>query len=81
MPVQAALLARAFGASNFGPVMGLSGPILILFQSLGAPLFGWVFDVHGDYRYALHGFAVACVLPILFMTLVKFPEAETSADA
>lgn len=83
MPVQAALLARSFGAANFGPVMGLSGPILILFQSLGAPLFGWVFDVYGDYRYALLGFAAACALPILFMMLVKFPddsEGAASAD-
>ena len=81
MPVKAALLARAFGAANFGPVIGLSGPILILFQSMGAPLFGWAFDVHGDYRYALHGFAVACALPILFMALVKLPDAEARTDS
>ena len=27
-PVQSALLARAFGVANFGPVIGLCGPIM-----------------------------------------------------
>jgi MFS family permease len=79
MPIQAALLARAFGAANFGPVMGLSGPILIVFQSTGAPIFGWVYDSQGDYQLALYGFAAACVLPVLFMTRVRLPDSDAPA--
>jgi len=84
MPLQAALTARAFGAANFGPVIGLSGPILIFFQSMGAPVFGLVYDVQGDYRFALYAFAAACVLPVVFMSRVRLPGADeqspTSAE-
>ena len=48
---------------------------------MGAPVFGLVYDTQGDYRLALYAFAAACVLPIVFMSLVRLPGEEPSVSA
>ena len=52
-PLQAALLAREFGARDFAPVMGLVGPLMIPFQIAGPPLAGYIFDARGSYDLAI----------------------------
>jgi MFS family permease len=62
MPLTAALLARCFGRDSFGIVMGLLTPIMILFQSLGPPFAGWIFDTTGSYDTAFWCFVAAAGL-------------------
>ena len=61
-PLQASLLARGVGARDFGPAMGLIGPMMIPFQITGAPLAGWIFDTQGGYGIAFALFVVALLL-------------------
>ena len=76
-PLMAALLARAFGAVHFGPVMGLAGPILIVFQSVGPPLLGYVYDTWGDYGPGLWGFALLQGVPLFAMWRLRYPASAT----
>ncbi|MFP8877622.1 MAG: MFS transporter [Myxococcota bacterium] len=76
-PLMAALLARAFGPVHFGPVMGLAGPILIVFQSMGPPLLGYVYDTWGDYGPGLWGFALIQVVPLYAMWRLRYPVSAT----
>lgn len=59
MPLTAALLARCFGRDSFGIMMGLLTPIMILFQSMGPPFAGWIFDTTGSYHTAFWIFVAA----------------------
>ena len=77
-PLMAALLARAFGPVDFGPAMGLAGPILIVFQSVGPPLLGYVYDTWGDYGPGLWGFALLQVVPLFAMWRLHYPVPATA---
>lgn len=76
-PLMSALLARVYGPENFGPVMGLAGPILIVFQSTGAPVLGLVYDASGSYEFGLLGMAVALVIPAFAIAAVRAPAEAT----
>lgn len=52
MPLASALMASAFGPAAFGPMMGLMTPMMIPFQSVGAPMTAAIFDATGSYTYA-----------------------------
>lgn len=71
MPALAALLARIYGAEQFGPVMGYVGPMLIPFQMLGAPIAAWVYDQTGSYDAAIYGFVAATAAAALAVGLVR----------
>jgi MFS family permease len=72
-PLQASLLARIVGARDFGPAMGLIGPMMIPFQITGAPVAGWIFDAHGGYDIAFALFVVALLLSggVMFLLHLK----------
>jgi len=74
-PLMAALLARAFGPVHFGPVMGLASPILIVFQSAGPPLLGYLHDIQGDYGPGLCGFALIQAVPLFAIWRLRYPES------
>ncbi len=73
-PLMNALLARVFGPLNFGPAMGLAGPVLVACQSIGAPMLGYVYDVRGDYGPGLWLLAMAMAIPAVAVLLVRVPE-------
>jgi len=79
-PLMAALLARAFGPIHFGPVMGLASPILIVFQSVGPPLLGYLYDIQGDYGPGLCGYALIQVVPLFAMWRLRYPEVIGGGD-
>ncbi|MFT5442211.1 MAG: MFS family permease [Myxococcota bacterium] len=66
MPLASALMASAFGPAAFGPMMGLMTPMMIPFQSVGAPMTAAIYDSTGSYTYAWLTFVgvafVACAI-------------------
>ncbi len=81
MPLGAALLARAFGPLAFGPMMGLMAPIMIPFQSIGAPLAGFVFDSTGSYQVAWYTFFVALIGACAILSLLRLENLEPAEMA
>jgi hypothetical protein len=77
MPLAAALLARAFGAESFGPMMGLMTPLMIPFQSVGAPLAAAVYDSTGNYRGAWFGSFAIVVLACGLLSFLRLDPGET----
>jgi MFS family permease len=71
MPLMSALIARVYGPANFGPVMGLAGPILIVFQSTGAPVFGLVYDNTGSYQLGLWMMCAALAVPAVAIASLR----------
>ena len=71
VPIMGALYARIFGPLHFGPVMGMSGPILILFQSIGAPLLGLVYDMQGSYVPGFWLFTALLAVPIVAVATLR----------
>lgn len=82
VPLMNALLARVFGPLNFGPAMGLAGPILVVFQSLGAPMLGIVYDLRGNYDQGLWLLAAAMLVAALAVSRVRIsePPAQPATD-
>jgi MFS family permease len=81
MPLAAALLARAFGAEAFGPMMGLMTPLMIPFQSVGAPFAAGVFDSTGSYQSAWIAFAAVLVVACGLLSLLRLKtDPEGSED-
>jgi MFS family permease len=82
-PLQAALLARGFGARDFGRAMGLLGPVTIPFTIGGPPLAGWIFDTQGSYDLALVIFMVTTAIAGVIcwrLPLTESPSKEPEAS-
>jgi MFS family permease len=77
MPALAALLARIYGPSGFGPVMGYLAPMLVPFQMIGAPLAAAVNDWTGSYDLAIYGFSASCIIAALALIPVRIPDEPT----
>ena len=73
LPLSSAILARAFGPRDFGPMMGLMYPIAIPFQLVGPIFAAWIRDINGNYGVAFCIFAGALVLAALCIRRVRFP--------
>ena len=74
MQLTVALLARAFGPAAFGQMMGLMAPLLIPFQSTGAPLAGFIFDETGSYVLAFWIFVGTLVAAAILLSFLRLPE-------
>jgi len=81
MPLVAALMARAFGPTEFGPMMGLMGPMMIPFQMVGAPIAAGVFDSTGSYDAAWFGFVGMLVLACAVLSQLRLVEPGEPAIA
>jgi len=76
MPALSALLARIYGAAQFGPVMGYVAPMLIPFQMVGAPIAAFVYDQTGSYDMAIYGFVVACAVAAVALVPLRMPSEQ-----
>lgn len=52
LPVQGALIARAFGPDAFGRAMGLMMPVMMPLNLASVPFAGWARDATGSYQLA-----------------------------
>ena len=64
--LMAYLTSRYFGVRNFGAIFACIFIIHMAGTSLGPPLLGRSFDIHGDYQFILH----ICMLLLLLATIL-----------
>jgi MFS family permease len=79
LPLLGAVVARRFGPSAFGRVMGLLGPFTMPVAVLGPPLAGHVFDVTGSYVLAFEIFLGMIVVAGVAIAFLR--EREPAAAA
>lgn len=73
LPVWSAMLSQWFGADNYGRVMGVMSPVLVVFLMLGPLLAGMVFDSTGSFSWALR---VSVILLVMVLVAITFLPAR-----
>ena len=76
LPLSAALIARTFGPSAFGPMMGLKTMLMTPLVATGTPFAGWIFDETGSYRIAFSVFLGLVLLSLGALGRVRMPAAR-----
>jgi len=66
-PLSGLVLARLFGVESVGRAMGLLMMIMMPWNLLATPLYGWIYDHTGSYRFA---FMYCMVLVVILMTFL-----------
>lgn len=72
LPVWSALIARLFGAANYGRVMGLMSPINVVCNIVAVPLTGLLYDATGSYATPLLIYAVLLMISVLWVPAIKY---------
>ena len=80
LPLSAALIARTFGPTAFGPMMGLKTMLMTPLVATGTPFAGWIFDTTGSYRIAFGVFLGLVVLSLGALWRVEVPMPATLED-
>lgn len=75
LPLWSALIARAFGAANYGRVMGLMSPINVACNLVAVPLTGFLYDRTGSYTVPISIFAGLLTLSLLWIPAIRQPPA------
>ncbi|MEE9282092.1 MAG: MFS transporter [Myxococcota bacterium] len=77
LPLWGVLLGAVYGRRVFGRIMGLMGPMMIPFQTLGIPFAGWVFDRTGSYQGAFATFLGLYAASALILGFLRIPKAPS----
>ncbi len=73
LPLWGVLLGAIYGRLVFGRIIGLMGPMMIPFQTLGIPFAGWVFDTTGSYNTAFATFLGLYAAAAAILTFLRVP--------
>lgn len=73
LPVWGALMAILFGAANYGRVMGLMGPVIVVCNVSALPLTGYLYDNTGSYTLPLLIFVGLLVVSLVWVPLLRRP--------
>lgn len=73
LPLWGVLLGAIYGRLVFGRIIGLMGPMMIPFQTLGIPFAGWVFDTTGSYNMAFATFLGLYAAAAAILTFLRVP--------
>lgn len=76
LPLSAALIARTFGATAFGPMMGMKTMLMTPLVATGTPFAGWIFDETGSYRIAFSVFLGFVLLSLGALWRVRPPTVQ-----
>lgn len=76
LPLWGVLLGAVYGRLLFGRIMGLMGPMMLPFQTLGIPFAGWVFDRTGSYQGAFATFFGLYLVSALALGFLRIPKAS-----
>lgn len=71
IPVWGALLARTFGSLDYGRVMGLMNPLLMLFSLISPMLAGLLRDLSGGYHTVFLAFVIPLAAAILLLPWIR----------
>lgn len=71
IPIHQSFLGECFGRGSFGAIYGLMAPFTVLFQALGQPFAGYVFDTTGSYHLAFSLFIINYLLAAIIIFFVK----------
>ncbi len=81
LPLWGVLLCALYGREEFGRIIGLMGPMMIPFQTLGIPFAGWVFDRTGSYDGAFLTFLGLYAASALMLGFLRLPAHATLEPA
>ncbi|MGK0501041.1 MAG: MFS family permease, partial [Oceanicoccus sp.] len=73
LPVWGAMIALLFGIANYGRVMGMMGPVIVVFNLLAVPLTGYLYDQTGSYTQALTLLVVLLAISLLWIPAIRRP--------
>lgn len=76
LPLSAALIARTFGPTAFGPMMGMKTMLMTPLVATGTPFAGWIFDETGSYRIAFAVFLGLVLLSLGALWRVRPPVVQ-----
>jgi len=76
LPLSAALIARTFGPTAFGPMMGMKTMLMTPLVATGTPFAGWIFDETGSYRIAFSVFLGLVLMSLAALWRVRPPEFQ-----
>ncbi len=76
LPLSAALIARTFGPTAFGPMMGMKTMLMTPLVATGTPFAGWIFDETGSYRIAFSVFLGLVLLSLVALWRVRPPAVQ-----
>ncbi len=71
IPIHQSFLGECFGRGSFGAIYGLMAPFTVLFQALGQPFAGYVFDTTGSYHLAFSLFIINYFLAAIIIFFVR----------
>ena len=72
-PLLIALRGDYFGPKNFGAILGLSQPVMMIGSFLGPVVAGYAYDVQGSYQMVFTIIAVVNLVGAGFVLLIKKP--------
>lgn len=81
LPLSAALIARTFGPTAFGPMMGMKTMLMTPLVATGTPFAGWIFDETGSYRIAFTVFLGLVLLSLAALWRVRPPVQKAAQPA
>ena len=76
LPLSAALIARTFGPTAFGPMMGMKTMLMTPLVATGTPFAGWIFDETGSYRIAFAVFLGLVLMSLAALWRVRPPAIQ-----
>jgi MFS family permease len=76
LPLSAALIARTFGPTAFGPMMGMKTMLMTPLVATGTPFAGWIFDETGSYRIAFSVFLGLVLLSLVALWRMRPPALQ-----
>ena len=79
LPLQGALVGRAFGRLSFGEVMGLMRPVQVPLNMVGVPLAAWIHDETGSFDGAFGAFLGVYVASAAIIALLRLPAGPGAA--
>jgi MFS family permease len=73
MPLQGAMIGAAFGRAIFGQVMGLMGPVMLVFTVAAPPLVGYLYDATASYTLPFTMLLGAFAGPAILLLFLRLP--------
>jgi len=69
-----------YGRLSLGAIRGMAWPVLMMANSVGPLIAGWIYDTAGSYQRAFELFAGASVLAAVWMLLVRTPQHPSISE-